>query len=275
MLATKFLNSNLLLPPITYPLVTHPLVTHPIVTHPIVTHPPDENKQEIKTLSTNIQSTLTLDIWTTLPIYVISINVKRQEDFLKHLKLPNVKIWNGTIGKNINIPQWINQGKIENTKLRKGEVGCYDSHLRLWEKLYRDQVPFALICEDDAYLTASSKQTSYLTNLLNQSQSIPYDVLFLSWFRPDSIDNFNVNSNNNIITPNLRKQWCFNQTWAYIVTRKGLENILFNPQLTSMHYPVDVALWKQHQNKKLLNVVAYPPLCLTRGEKSDTGTKNQ
>lgn len=38
------------------------------------------------------------------------------------------------------------------TPLVDGEIGCYASHLRLWERLVREAVPVALVLEDDVLL---------------------------------------------------------------------------------------------------------------------------
>jgi glycosyl transferase family 25 len=38
------------------------------------------------------------------------------------------------------------------TPLRPGEIGTYASHLGVWQRIVRERVPVALVCEDDIFL---------------------------------------------------------------------------------------------------------------------------
>lgn len=195
-----------------------------------------------------------------IPIYVISINGLRQERFKKRFKHP-ITIWEGTNGKTIDIGKLKREGILMSSSLTRGEIGCYDSHLRLWEKLIREKTPMAIICEDDVNLTGDTNQAKYFNTLLEETKLSKFDILFLSWFRP----NGGVG-----VTSHTRQQWCFNQLWAYLVTYDGLVKVMNDIKMRKMHMPVDVALWDAHSRRIIQNIVAYPPLCLTVGEHSDT-----
>jgi GR25 family glycosyltransferase involved in LPS biosynthesis len=153
------------------------------------------------------------------------------------------------------------EGRLVSNHLTRGEIGCYDSHLRLWEHLVKEKIPMALICEDDANLLGNSVQTQYFNTLLDEFKSTSADVLFVSWFRP---------AGGSVATSHTHVQWCFHQLWAYLVTYQGLVKILNDVKVKKMHVPVDVALWESHSRGVVRNLVAYPPLCLTVGENSDT-----
>ena len=196
----------------------------------------------------------------SVPVYAISINSNRQDKFKRRFLHPST-IWAGTNGKTLDIGKLKRESVLISNHLTRGEIGCYDSHLRLWEKLVRDKTPMAIICEDDVNLTGDANQSSYLNTLLSEVKPVPFDIMFLSWFRP---------AGGNTVTAHTHQQWCFHQLWAYLVTQEGLKKILADVKVKKMHVPVDVALWDSHSRGVIRNVVAYPPLCLTVGEHSDT-----
>lgn len=41
-------------------------------------------------------------------------------------------------------------------KLTRGEVGCFKSHVRIWEKIVKERIPEALVFEDDANLNGAN-----------------------------------------------------------------------------------------------------------------------
>jgi len=208
-----------------------------------------------------LPSTAGSPVWpSTLPVYVISINPVRRAKFQSRFAHPST-VWEGTIGKTLDLGRLKREGLLMSSHMTRGEIGCYDSHLRLCNKLARETCPLALLCEDDVALTGDAAQSRYLNTLLEELRSVPFDVLFVSWFRP---------TGGKSLTPHTRQQWCFNQLWAYVVSREGLRKMCADPKLRKMHVPVDVALWDAHARGVLRNVVAYPPLCLTVGEHSDT-----
>lgn len=200
-------------------------------------------------------------VWPThIPVYAISINATRQERFKRRFNYPSI-IWQGTNGKTMDVGKLKREGVLMSSSLTRGEIGCYDSHLRLWDKLIREKNPMAIICEDDVNLTGDTIQTKYLNTLLNEIKPSNFDIMFLSWFRP---------AGGQSATTHTRYQWCFHQLWAYLVTYDGLLKVMNDIKVRKMHMPVDVALWDAHSRGVIKNVVAYPPLCLTVGEHSDT-----
>ena len=100
-------------------------------------------------------------------IYVI--NLKRRKDKLKKMMKRlntidpdeniNVDIFRAIDGKNINeeylqnknmkiLSDWVDPFK--NTKINCGEIGCAESHYRVWELIVKNNYNHALILEDDA-----------------------------------------------------------------------------------------------------------------------------
>ena len=197
---------------------------------------------------------------SNLPTFVISIDPIRRQNFMNRFRHTST-LFEGTNGKTIDVTQWRREKRLFSNVLKRGEIGCYDSHLRLWKMLVKYEIPMALICEDDVDLTGNSMQSQYLNTLLTEIKQTPFDVLYLSWFRP-------IGGKYN--TEHTRVQWCFCQHWAYIVTLSGVKKLLADPHIERMNLPVDVAVWNAHCRGVVRNIVAYPPLTLTVGERSDT-----
>ena len=226
-LAAQFLNSGRKLPPINIPL----------------------NLQNDTSWPKNI------------PLYFISIKPERQQAFLQRYKGPNAVYWPGTNGRTSDIAKLNREGRLNDSNLKRGEIGCYLSHYRLWEKIVSDQIPMTIICEDDVNLTGSVAQAQYLNQLLSEVQHVPFDILFLSWFRYDG-GQYN--------TSHTRNQWTFCQLWSYIITLNGAKKLITDSNVRKMSEPVDVAIFSTSCQKNIKTLVAYPPLCLTIGSYSDT-----
>ena len=88
-----------------------------------------------------------------------------------------------------------------------------------------------------------------------------FELLFLSWFRPDG---------GNQVTSHTRNQHTFCQLWAFLITLEGATKLLNDIRVFKMFEPVDVAYWSAHVRGTVRNLMAYPPLCLTVGARSDT-----
>ena len=195
-----------------------------------------------------------------IPVYVISIDSIRQRNFQQRFA-HNSTIWSGTHGRTMDLTQLRHSGRLVSNQLTRGEIGCYDSHFRLWEMIAQSQIPWAIICEDDVNLIGNETQSRYLNTLLDETASTSFDVMFLSWFRPaGGVSN----------STHTRVQWCFCQLWAYLVSLQGVQKLLGDSKVRHMHEPVDVAIWESHCRGVVRNIVAYPPLTLTVGEHSDT-----
>ena len=46
----------------------------------------------------------------------------------------------------------------EKSRLAPGEIGCFLSHLHIWKKIINDNLPYALIFEDDTYFCDDFKE---------------------------------------------------------------------------------------------------------------------
>ena len=65
-----------------------------------------------------------------------------------------------------------------------GEIGCYLSHYRLWERMVAEEIPRALVLEDDAEL--SEDFSPVIADVLTLNCS--WDVVHLAVRRPELVD---------------------------------------------------------------------------------------
>ena len=69
----------------------------------------------------------------------------------------------------------------EKSRLAPGEIGCFLSHLHIWKKIINDNLPYALIFEDDTYFCDDFKEK---WEKILQSQLTPVDTILYLGGRP-------------------------------------------------------------------------------------------
>jgi glycosyl transferase family 25 len=120
--------------------------------------------------------------------------------------------------------------------LSKAEVGCYLSHLSVLETIVRDDIPQALVMEDD--LLAGDSLPAVLDAIAGKVLP-PYEMIKLGISEPQT----------KAFTPILplaagaelvRHHNVVNSNLAYIITRAGAERFLGYGR--PIRYPVDVAM---------------------------------
>lgn len=107
-----------------------------------------------------------------------------------------------------------------------GGVGCYLSHVNLWQKfLTESSAPAMLVFEDDVKLTEDSYKN--LQSLFDKSNILKnptaYDFCILS---PSSHPKYTTRILNYKDDSNLDKLTSFTTLVGYVITRKGAEKIL-------------------------------------------------
>lgn len=195
-----------------------------------------------------------------LPVYVITINDSRYNGFaqrsnaIKHM----VHKWNGTNGHKLNKQKWARKAA---RRLKRGQIGCYDSHVRVWKHMVNNNIEHALICEDDATITG--REAATMRSSLEELKNTHWDIAFMSWFRP-------YGRQPAAHSKTFKKQWTFCQLFAYIMTKRAAQKILRRREASYYAEPVDVMLHTLHQRGVLHNVVKFPPVSLPVSARSDT-----
>ena len=87
------------------------------------------------------------------PIFVISLAraTERRTDIIGRLEAANIRyeIVDAVDGAALDLSQIADRYN-EKSAITKGEIGCYLSHYNLWERIVAEDIPYAVILEDDA-----------------------------------------------------------------------------------------------------------------------------
>ena len=79
--------------------------------------------------------------------FLVSMNKDkdRRENILKNINIDDIY---AVDGYTLDLEKLIEQGIVENKKLKKGEIGCYLSHVHYFKKALNSEIP-VLVIEDD------------------------------------------------------------------------------------------------------------------------------
>lgn len=132
------------------------------------------NKQQIENF-TNINN---------VGIYIINMKhrtdkYKRMYDELEQHGMTGQFI-DAVVGYDLDIDKMNENGLIDNKldrPMRRGEIGCYLSHIKTWEAFLKSNNDYALILEDDAVFVDDFK--SKFNDLLLEID-FPFDVIYLN-----------------------------------------------------------------------------------------------
>lgn len=189
---------------------------------------------------------------------IFIINMKpcesRWYEVQKRLKDLNISAerFEATIGKNLGEQEFLNwycPKKNKNSyhrNLTLGEIGCYISHMRVWEHIVTHSIPICVILEDDIIIK------SHLTNTIESAEKLKnWDLIKLS----DSRDLPFIN------TQSLESEFVLgnyfkipNGAQGYILSLEGAKKLLHRKPFFR---PVDVDM--QFHSEVGLNIVGIKP----------------
>jgi len=113
--------------------------------------------------------------------YVITIKDDRWNDSVKRLKPLGIQLikYPGVVGSQLDLDN-LKQENILSSDLRKGEVGCYLSHVGIWKICVEKKLPYVLILEDDADI--KKEHVKDINKSLKELNSVcpDWDIFFLS-----------------------------------------------------------------------------------------------
>lgn len=129
-------------------------------------------------------------------------------------------------------------------QLTHGSVGCYMSHLQLYQHIIKTATQFAFVFEDDAVI----RQLGLLAELV-EAKPFPddWDIMLLG----HSCHDCPLLST----APRFRRAYSFFGTHSYIIHRRGLQKIFNYPHLMPIEKQIDAVLGDMSQ-AGLLNVYA-------------------
>jgi glycosyl transferase family 25 len=165
-------------------------------------------------------------------IYVINLkrDKRRLSSFFKRIRRydKNIIRFNAVDGHNYTeVQKSIKEYDLDEEKIKKlwqknaGSIGCYLSHLRLWNYLLRNsKQEFCFIMEDDAYLLPKSLWK--IKNILKIISKAKWDILYIGH---NSL--YGVNLNSFLLKPFPTERKGYNTgLYGYIVRKSSLEKLI-------------------------------------------------
>jgi glycosyl transferase family 25 len=201
-------------------------------------------------------------------MFAISIRPTRLQNLRARLGVwsKHLNVWPGTVGSTLDKDKMIREGVVRNKELRRGEIGCYDAHVRLWQYVIQNKIPRALILEDDADLQCTENNVKRIRQFFNDLErfNLEFEVLYLghndvSWNRPMGIV-----AGTEIGVPR-QCQGLF----TYVLTLAGAQKLLQTAY--PMEVPIDIYVANKKSTVKQYTIE--PRLnSVVKIEKSDTNT---
>lgn len=130
--------------------------------------------------------------------------------------------------------------------LTSGAVGCFLSHLHIYQYIINHNLKYSLILEDDTKPTISNYK-EYLQHLFLYTPE-DADIILLHYILP-RVSKYNINTINialSKVEPKKFQFWCLD---SYIITRKGAKKILDNFDKITMQ--IDSFLAKLYREGKI------------------------
>lgn len=160
-------------------------------------------------------------------IFVINLkkDTQKREDFIKNFKPFKLEyeFIDGVYGGGLS------EGELKNLVydypncfMTKGEIGCALSHLKIYQKTVDEDIPYALILEDDTLFdTEFPKYLKEIENFL--SQKLNFELVCLMYQGDKYLKNLNLETNKRI---SLYKMRAGTGTYGYVITKAAAKKLL-------------------------------------------------
>lgn len=149
-------------------------------------------------------------------------------------------------------------------KLSNGEIGCFLSHRQIWERIVRDNAPYAIVFEDDIKIAAAS------ATLLTDLSWVPADVDFIKIDANDFEMQLGMTRKIAAADRHLRRVHSISfGTAGYIISRKCAQYLLNTTQ--RMIAPLDNQMFTPHYRSfgKIPVWQLQPALCIQQVDTED------
>lgn len=186
-------------------------------------------------------------------IFIINLDkdVERLSNAYKQLdkyEFKNYEKFTGIYGKQLSIDE-INDNTTTIGKLfaSRSMIGCALSHIRIWEKIVKENINLSLILEDDFICKDDFKNK--LNNVLLKAPK-DYHIIYLSscLIQNKYLKFYNINDY-------FYKQIFVVQTLSYIITLEGAKRLLKYINKVTYHIDIDIC-FKSNIHYKDINIIS-------------------
>ena len=218
-----------------------------------------------------------------MQVYVVSLkdSVDRQKSIITQCEKLDInpifiEAVNGKSLSESEISQYCNQEKAKQLygrELLLGEIGCALSHKKIYQKIVDENIPYAVILEDDAIVESDIKRVVSLVI----EKNISCDVVLLGHNRGfknkeviDSVDSL-------WWQHSLNKKYRLGRlvkgglgTYGYMISQKGARRILDFLEYNDLYLPID----KITSNTNIVEVYGLLPVVITVAKQFDSLIEN-
>jgi glycosyl transferase family 25 len=215
----------------------------------------------IKSYSSNecMEENIT-DYLNSIPIFIINLKTrsKRKEKTLAELgrnKLQGTFI-EAIDGRYLDAENLKKRGVVADDpqyrKLRRGEIGCYLSHLKCWDLILQSKKSYGLVLEDDVVFTKNFK--CKFNDTFKHIKDLEWDIITLgrrckpAWFNKKCLDG------TSIYADSFYPAVVGYGTFAYIIKRDAIEKLLRTTFPISK--PIDVVILEEYE-KQNIKVISF------------------
>lgn len=161
-----------------------------------------------------------------IEFYVISLKKnKRLKNIKNQLNNINYQFVDAIDGKTIDQDELLNNYILKenfydkNNNKRNKEIGCYQSHYKIYNQVKKKYNNYTVILEDDIYVNTNNLEKD-LDEIINKMKNIDFDIIFLG----NTFDNKGKKINGNIYEINKNKETvgCF----AYLINNRNIQKFI-------------------------------------------------
>ncbi len=195
------------------------------------------------------------------PIFAISLRTHRYNNLLERMKQWSrlITLMPATDGRQLTPDKWKQLGRLRG-HLANGQIGCYESHARVWQRIVDQNLGSALVLEDDAAITYTQDTVDRLKQFLSELKTIPFDVAY--------IGNIGLHPAKQQLSKNIVEPSNWEGLYTYYITREGARKLL--QKAFPITQAVDLFVGQQAREGTIRTVSMTPPLNFVVPVESDT-----
>jgi GR25 family glycosyltransferase involved in LPS biosynthesis len=177
----------------------------------------------------------------------------------------------GVHGSRLNPNVLKREGKLTDVTMKRGRIGCYLSHMKVWQEIIKRQDPISFIMEDDVNITYNSNTSKRLQDAFEvlSKHATKWDIAYICHYprgtRLNTPQNLFVEEDNGI-------QFIKTQQWhvlyGYAISLRGAQTV-FNGALP-INMAIDVYIGTMAKKGRIVALQLSPEICRAEYSGSDT-----
>jgi len=206
--------------------------------------------------------------------YVISIRKARYQSFNARMKnwSSHVQRIEGINGMRLHPSTLKHQKKITDVTMKRGRIGCYFSHMKVWKEIIDKESAISFVMEDDVNITYHPNTSKRLHGAFEvlSNHSGEWDIAFLCHYprgsRFGKQQNLFVKDTNHNIQFFKTSEW--HVLYGYAISLSGARKLL--QHALPIRMAVDVYIGSMAKKNQIIALQLYPEICRVEYTGSDT-----